>query len=291
MRPLTSTKRRTGCRSAHRSNAPWIASRSCPQDGFGSSTKRGSRRSQKSSATAYSRPPPIPRTPSSTREPGRLVQRAASSRSSDGSSGVPLFNPESRVKPCARLGVPGGLHDASARASATRALADPGALPRPKLPLDERDDVSDQSGKRHVGALEGGELGLVAALVTQHDRAGVAHRLARRGRLAGHERDDRLADAPRDQLRRPLLLGASDLADEHDQLRGGIGFEVDERFDERESHDRVAPDSETRGLADPALAELGGGLIGERAAAGDNPDGTGRETAERHDAQARLARG
>src|SRR5438093_1304277 len=100
------------------------------------------------------------------------------------------------------------------------------------------------------------------SLPTGHDRAGVAHALARRRREAGDERDGRLA-ALRAQICRGLLLvGAADLADDderelrverlQDRVRGGgRGHEDDRRIRIRRD-ERVAD-----GVVDGDAVDLG----------------------------------
>ena len=81
------------------------------------------------------------------------------------------------------------------------------------------------------------------------DRAGVAHLLAGRGGEAGDVGDDRLGDLGGDELGRPLLGVAADLADHHDQLGLGVGLVQREDVDEVGADDRVAADADDRGVA------------------------------------------
>ena len=81
------------------------------------------------------------------------------------------------------------------------------------------------------------------------DRPGVAHLLAGRRGEAGDVGDDRLGDLGGDELGRPLLGVAADLADHHDQLGLGVGLVHGEDVDEVGADDRVAADADDRGVA------------------------------------------
>src|SRR6187455_2650051 len=82
--------------------------------------------------------------------------------------------------------------------------------------LDELDHVERPLHDAETGALEGGDLLLGGAGGAGDDRAGVAHPAALGRRLAGNEADLRLGDALPHELGGHLLVGAADLAHEHD---------------------------------------------------------------------------
>ena len=94
---------------------------------------------------------------------------------------------------------------------------------------------------------------------------------------------DRLGHVGRDELRRPLLLRAADLADHHDRLRLGVLLEGVEAVDEVRARDRVAADAHARGLPDALLRELVQRLVGQ----GARP----RDDAHRPARQRDVARG
>src|SRR5438093_2207362 len=128
------------------------------------------------------------------------------------------------------------------------------------------------------------------SLPTGHDRAGVAHALARRRREAGDERDGRLA-ALRAQICRGLLLvGAADLADDDERPRLAIFVEEPHRVRHRQSDDRIAADADAGGLSETLARQEVGDLVCERAAPRDEPDGARRERVDREDADLALAR-
>src|SRR5438105_4612608 len=78
--------------------------------------------------------------------------------------------------------------------------------------LHGRAEVGRAVRDRDAGGAEGADLLLRRAAAAADDRAGVAHALARRRRLAGDERGDRLGHVLLDELGRPLLRRAADLA-------------------------------------------------------------------------------
>ena len=75
-----------------------------------------------------------------------------------------------------------------------------------------------------------------------------------------------------DERRGLLLVGAADLADQHDRLGLRIGLEGREAVDEVGADDRVAADADAGGLADAGAGQLVDDLVGQRAAARDQPD-------------------
>jgi hypothetical protein len=96
----------------------------------------------------------------------------------------------------------------------------------------------------------------------------VAHALALGGGAAGDER--RLRDVaqvlggPGGRL---FLRGAPDLADEHDRIGLGIRREQLQDVQEAAADDRIAPDPDTRRLADARVGHRLDRLIGEGAGA------------------------
>ena len=116
----------------------------------------------------------------------------------------------------------------------------------------------------HAGGLEGHLLRLGRAGRAGDDRAGVAHGLAGRGGEAGDVADHRLGDVGLDEVGRPLLGVAADLADHHDRVGVRVVLERGQRVDVRGADDRVAADADARGEAD--VAQLVHHLVGQRAA-------------------------
>ena len=89
------------------------------------------------------------------------------------------------------------------------------------------------------------------------ERAGMTHAPSDGRVLADHERDDRLpASRGSDVLGSLLLLGAADLADQHDRLRLRIGEEQREAIDEAHAVNRVAADTDGRRLAETGGCQL-----------------------------------
>src|SRR5262252_3249549 len=86
-------------------------------------------------------------------------------------------------------------------------------------------NVLDHLGDPDIRSLECGDFAFVRSAVAEHHRAGVADVPARRDRPARDERRHWLAAVLRDELRRALLLGSSDFADEKHRLGLGIGLE------------------------------------------------------------------
>src|SRR4030095_11137013 len=76
-----------------------------------------------------------------------------------------------------------------------------------------------------------------------------------------------------DELCGVLLGAAADLADHHDSPRSRIRLEELERVEERRSYDRVPTDPDSSRLPEPQRGELEDGLVRERPAARDDPDG------------------
>src|SRR5579872_7331038 len=134
-------------------------------------------------------------------------------------------------------------------------------------------------------------LGLRRALRPRDDRAGVPHFLAWR---RGHARDIRhhwLRHVRTDERGRLFLLGAANLADQHDRACIWIGFEALQAVDKRGARYRVAANSDAGGHADALLGELVQRLIRERAGATNDAHGTTRcRDLARGDADVALAR-
>ena len=143
----------------------------------------------------------------------------------------------------------------------------------------------------HAHALGLERLGLRGrgALRAGHDRAGVAHRLARRRGEAGDVGQHRLGDLVRDVLGRLLLGRAADLAAHHDQLGLGVGLEQLDDVDEARARHRVAADAHDRGVAEAALGQLVADLVGERARARHQADVALLEELGRDDPHVGLA--
>src|SRR5579884_2125412 len=95
------------------------------------------------------------------------------------------------------------------------------------------------------------------------DRAGVAHRLAGRGRESGDVREHRLRHVLGDERGGLLLLVAADLADHDDQLRLRVLLELRQHVDERGPDHRIAADADDGRVAEPELGELVADLVGE----------------------------
>ncbi len=72
------------------------------------------------------------------------------------------------------------------------------------------------------------------------------------------------------------LVGAADLADHEDGVGVGVGVEHADALDVVDAADGVAADADAGALGDAALAGLPDGLVGERAGAADDADGSCR---------------
>ena len=93
-----------------------------------------------------------------------------------------------------------------------------------------------------------------------------------------------------DELRRPLLLGAADLADHHHGLGVGVLLEGAQAVDEVGARDRVAADADARGLPYALLRELVQRLVGQCARARDDAHRSSRQRdVARGDADVALA--
>src|SRR5215213_6798103 len=127
---------------------------------------------------------------------------------------------------------------------------------RSRLPTEDLDGEARDLGRRaaDLHALRLQRLGLRGgrALRARDDRAGVAHRLARRRGEARDVGDDRLGHVGLDELGSALLGVAADLARQHDELGLRVLLEEAEDVDERRARDRVAADADDRRVAEAA---------------------------------------
>ena len=99
--------------------------------------------------------------------------------------------------------------------------------------------------------------------------------------------DDRLGDVGLDEVGRPLLRVAADLADHHDGVGVGVGLERGEGIDVGRPDDRVATDADGRGETD--VAQLVHHLVGQRARLRDQADPARAGDVGRDDARVGLA--
>ena len=102
--------------------------------------------------------------------------------------------------------------------------------------------------------------------------------------------NDGLRHPLRDEARGLLLLITADLADEHHDLRLGIGLEPPQDVDERRADDRVAADADDRRVPQPELGQLVPDLVRERPGARDEPDATLAKDLRGDDSRIRLTR-
>ena len=82
----------------------------------------------------------------------------------------------------------------------------------------------------------------------------MAHAATRRRRLSGNEPDDGLRYVALHELRRLLLIRATDLPDHDDGGRLGIGFEGSQTMDEVCADERIAADADARRLPHPMIS-------------------------------------
>src|SRR5690242_18843637 len=90
--------------------------------------------------------------------------------------------------------------------------------------------------------------------------------------LAGDEADHGLLHALAHELRRLLLVGATDLAHHGDGLRLRVSLERGKAVDEVGAVDRIASDADTGALPHAGTGELIDDLVGERARAAHDAD-------------------
>src|SRR5207237_6286116 len=95
----------------------------------------------------------------------------------------------------------------------------------------------------------------------------MAHAATRRRRLSGNKPDHGLRYVALHELRRLLLIRATDLPDHDDSPRFGIGFKGGETVDEVCADERIAADSHARRLPHPMSRELMDDFVSQRAAA------------------------
>ena len=119
-------------------------------------------------------------------------------------------------------------------------------------------------------------LALAVPFGARDDGAGVAHLASRGRRHARDVGDDRLVHRRGDEVRRPLLAVAADLADHHHGPGLRVVLEGGEHVDEARARHRVASDADAGRLADALLGELVQGLVGQGARAADDPDRAAR---------------
>ena len=107
---------------------------------------------------------------------------------------------------------------------------------------------------RHAHGFQRLDLLGGGALAAADDGAGVAHALARRGRLAGDEAGDRRLHVLADEFCRRSSSCAADLAD-HDHMAWCRGrLEHAQHVDELGADDGIAADADDRALADAEFA-------------------------------------
>src|SRR3954468_17630149 len=151
-------------------------------------------------------------------------------------------------------------------------------------------DLGRRAADPHALGLERLRLARRGAGAAGHDRAGVAHGLARRRGEAGDVADDGLLDVRRDVLGGLLLGRPTDLAAHHDELGLLVVLEELDDVDEARARHRVAADADDARVAEPALGELVADLVGQRAGARHDADVALLEEVGRDDADVRLAR-
>src|SRR3984957_4040682 len=97
---------------------------------------------------------------------------------------------------------------------------------------------------------------------TADDRSRVAHAATWRRGLPGNQSHDGFVHVVFD-VSGSLFFGvAADFADHNDGLRFGVFVEELDRVDMRGTDDRIAANSDARGLADPQLRQLMYGFVG-----------------------------
>ena len=118
------------------------------------------------------------------------------------------------------------------------------------------------------------------------------HAAAGRGGHPGDERDHRLGVVARvvlrEELGRPLLGLAADLADHDDALGGVVAQEEVQAVDEVGAVEGVAADADAEGLAQADLGGLVDGLVGQGAGAGHDADAALLVDVAGHDADLAL---
>ena len=111
----------------------------------------------------------------------------------------------------------------------------------------------------------------------------MAHLLAFGGGETGDVGDDRLGHVLLGPCGGVLFGESADLADHHDGLGVGVGFECLQRLQQRRADDRIAAGPEARG--EPDVGQLAHELVGEGAGLGNQSKRTAPDDAVGDDAQ------
>src|SRR5580658_2852006 len=147
-------------------------------------------------------------------------------------------------------------------------------------------------GRRLYGARTGGleraELVRGRPLAAGHDRAGVAHALARRRGDSGDVGHHGLGHMALNELSPRLLVATADLADHDDALGGRILLKQRKHVDEVHAAHRIATDADTGALPEPGVRRLKHSLIREGAGARNNAHGALLVDEAGHDADLAL---
>ena len=122
---------------------------------------------------------------------------------------------------------------------------------------------------RHFQSLD---LVLSAAHSSGDDRPGVPHSSTGRGRQSGDKRHYRLAHVSSEEFGRILLGPPSNLTNHDHRFRPWIVFKHCQYIYKSKTYNRIAPDSDTRGLSDLEFRQLIDYLVGESSTAGGDPD-------------------
>ena len=152
-------------------------------------------------------------------------------------------------------------------------------------------DVGRVAGDVMAQLFHGVHLGAGGIGLAGDDGAGVAHAAARRRGDTGHEANQRLTQIFPGPAGGGDFLRSADLADHDDDLGFRIGFEGLEHGDEVGAVDGIAADADGGGNAQAEVGHLLGGLVVERARAGDDADVAFFVDMRRHDADLALAGG
>src|SRR6185503_9299890 len=124
---------------------------------------------------------------------------------------------------------------------------------------------------------------------TGDDRARVPHTTSGRRGLASYECYDRFRHVLLCERRCLFLRRATDLADHHDAYRLIIFLEQSQRIDVRRAHDRIATDTDRRGLPEAERSQLTDSLVRQRSGARDDADVSLAMNVSRHDSDLALA--
>src|SRR5581483_8945756 len=150
--------------------------------------------------------------------------------------------------------------------------------------FEERHDLIGRLGDGHAGLAEGLLLALCRAPVARDDRPRVAHPLALGGGAAGDERHGLEPGAAAEELGRPLLVGAADLADDDEVRRLLVLLKERDHVAEGEAEHRVAADADDGRLAHAGGRQRRAHLVGQGAAARHQAHAPWRRDALRDDA-------